>query len=129
MKGYDFMISSFVRKAFEEEGKRCFYYIFFTGIFLVVAFFCFSWFIFSGKSLIWKVDGWNQHFKALVYYAQYLRSIIRHLLIEHKLIIPDWDFYIELGSDILNALHYYVIGDPITIFSMFVPTRYMHLSI
>ena len=31
---------------------------------------------------------------ALFYYAKYLRGIIRHLLIDHRLVIPDFDFYI-----------------------------------
>lgn len=110
------------------DGKKRDYYIIFTISFLVLTFFCFSWFIFSGKSLIWFVsDGWTQHFKSLVYYAQYLRKIARHLLFEHKLIIPDWDFYIGEGGDIINAMHYYVIGDPIALLSIFVPTRYMHI--
>ena len=49
-------------------------------------------------------DGWRQHYKALVYYARYLRGILRHLLKEHKFVIPDWDFYIGEGNDIVNAL-------------------------
>ena len=58
------------------------------------------------------MDGWSQHFKALVYYSNYLRGILRHLIHDHRLVIPEWDFYIGEGGDILNALHYYVIGDP-----------------
>lgn len=116
-----------IQTALSPDCKRRHYYTLYTIAFLILAFFCFSWFLFSGKSFIWQTDGWQQHFKSLVYYAQYLRKIIKHLLLEHKLIIPDWDFYIGEGSDIVNALHYYVIGDPIALFSVFVPTRYMHL--
>ena len=120
------MIRSYISSSFCENGKRRHYYSVYTIVFLTVAFFCFSWFIFSGRSLIWESDGWTQHFKALVYYAQYLRTIVKNLLFQHKLIIPDWDFNIGEGSDIVNALHYYVIGDPITLFSVFVPTKLMH---
>lgn len=120
------MTASFFRASYAENGKRRRYYISYTVLFVVVAFFCFSWFIFSGKSLIWEGDGWAQHFKALVYYGVYLRGIIRNLLSGHKLMIPDWDFYIGEGSDIVNALHYYVIGDPIALLSVFIPTRFMH---
>lgn len=48
------------------------------------------------------------------------------LFLEHKLVIPDWNFYISEGNDILNTLHFYGLGDPIALFSVFVPTRYMH---
>ena len=113
-------------RLFEENGKRRTYYMTYSVLFIVLAFCCFSWFIVSGKSLIWQIDGWNQHFKALVYYAQYLRRIIRTLLFEHQLVIPEWDFNIGEGGDILTALHYYVIGDPIAMLSVFVPTRVMH---
>lgn len=113
-------------RLFEENGKRITYYMTYSVLFIVLAFCCFSWFIVSGKSLIWQIDGWNQHFKALVYYAQYLRRIIRTLLFEHQLVIPEWDFNIGEGGDILTALHYYVIGDPIAMLSVFVPTRVMH---
>lgn len=79
------------------------------------------------KSLIWQHDAWKQHFRALAYYAKYLRQIILKLIFNHRLDIPGWDFCIGEGSDIINTLHYYVIGDPIALFSVFVPTRYMHL--
>ena len=110
----------------DKNRKEHFYYPAFTLLFCLAAFFCFIWFFASGKSFICEGDGWEQHFKALVYYARYLRGILRHLVYDHKLIIPEWDFYIGEGSDILNALHYYVIGDPITVLSVFVPTRHMH---
>ncbi len=119
------MIASFFQSSMDENGKKRSYYAVYTFLFCVVAFFCFSWFIFSGKSLIWKGDGWKQHFKALIFYAKYLRQIIRHLLFDHKLIIPDYDFSIGEGSDIVNALHYYVIGDPITLLCVFVRAQYM----
>lgn len=86
----------------------------------------FVWFYANDRSFIWNTDGWQQHYKALTYYGQYLREVLYHLLEKRKLIIPDWDFYIGEGSDIIATLHYYVIGDPIALFSVFVPTKYMH---
>ncbi len=112
--------------AFEYNGKKSAFYVIYTIVFLIMALACFSWFIIYGYSLIHEGDGWHQHFIALVYYAKYLRGIIRNLLFEHKLIIPDWDYYIGEGTDIVNAFHYYVIGDPLTLLSVFVPTKYMH---
>lgn len=116
-----------IRQSFEDEDKRRTYFIVYTILFFTFAFFIFSWYIFLGNSLIWQGDGFPQHFNALVYYAKYLRQIVSNLLLNHRLVIPEWDFYIGEGSDIINTLHYYVIGDPITLFSVFVPTRYMHL--
>ena len=34
-----------------------------------------------------------------------------------------WDMHIGFGSDILTTLHYYVIGDPLTLLSVFVPEK------
>ena len=34
-----------------------------------------------------------------------------------------WDMHIGYGSDNLTTLHYYVIGDPLTLLSVFVPEK------
>ena len=115
-----------LKNCFDDNGKRRSYFGLYTVLFCITAFFIFSWFIFSGKSLIYQGDGWIQHFKALIYYGQYLRKIIKELLFNHRIVIPDWDFYIGEGSDVLSTLHYYTMGDPIALLSVFVPTRFMH---
>ena len=120
------MFLSFIKKLSDNRDQKGVFFVFYTALFCLVAFFTFSWFIFSGKSLIYRGDGWIQHYKALVYYAQYLRTIIKNLVFTRRLIIPDWDFCIGEGNDILGTLHYYVIGDPIALLSVFVPTRFMH---
>ncbi len=103
------------------------YFLRYSLAFAVLAFLCFSVYIFTGKTLIWEVDAWSQHYKALIYYAQYLRGIVRTLFSEGRLVVPRWDFAFGEGGDILTTLHYYVIGDPLTVFSVFVPSRYMHI--
>lgn len=108
-----------------SEWSRKKYFCIYTCSFLGIALFCFSWFITSRRTLIWEGDGWTQHYKALVYYGRYLRQILRNLLFQHKLILPDWDFNISEGSDILTTLHYYVLGDPLAALSVFCPTRFM----
>ncbi|MBE5814274.1 MAG: hypothetical protein E7320_03570 [Clostridiales bacterium] len=109
-----------------EKKKTFHYYSTYTLCFLILSFFCFSWYIFSGRSLIWQTDGWEQHFRALLYYSEYLRDIIGNLITEHRLVIPDWNFYISEGNGIISTLNYYVIGDPIALLSVFVPAQYMH---
>ena len=120
------MVQSFIRKALAEDGKKSSYYIFYSVSFCVTALFCFSWFIFEGQSLVLEGDGWTQHLKALIYYGKYLRSIVRHLIHDHSLVIPSFDFYIGEGSDVLSTMHYYVMGDPIALLTVMVPTRFMH---
>lgn len=89
----------------------------------------FSWVFLEGRTLIWVKDGWSQHYKALVYYSQYLRSIVKGFLSGDGWEIPLWDFSIGEGSGILETLHYYVIGDPFAALSLFVPVRYLHLFV
>lgn len=107
-------------------GKKQYFYVY-TLLFLLTACLVFSWYFLAGRTLIWEMDGWKQHYKALVYYARYLRSILHGVFVQHQLSIPAWDFCIGEGSDILTTFHYYVIGDPFSLFSVFVPTRFMYL--
>ena len=106
-------------------SKRKFFLIY-TAAFLIAAFFVLSWFIFSDKALVWEDDGWTQHSTALVYYGRFLRGIIRSLITEHRLVIPEWEFALGEGGDILNTLHYYVIGEPLNLLSALVPSRFAH---
>ena len=71
-------------------------------------------------------DGFRQHFRALVYYSDYLKNIFRTLLSEKKIVIPRWDFVIGEGSDILTTLHYYGIGDIFTFFSCICPKEFLY---
>lgn len=112
--------------ALTEKRWRRKYYRIYTLAFWLTALIVYACFIRSGYSLIWGTDGWQQHFKALCYYGEYLRRIARTLLHEHRLVIPNWDFTFGEGSDVLNTLHYYVIGDPIALLSALVPQRWMH---
>lgn len=104
------------------------YFLAYTAVFALLCIMVYGYFWNAGKSFVWCVsegDGLVQHYTALCYYATYLRDIIRALLFEHKLIIPEWSFSIGYGSPIITTLHYYVIGDPFNLFSILVPTRYM----
>ena len=118
------MKSSFFRKAFSEDGKKRYGYILFT-ILLCMSLCCFSWIIFSGRSFIWSGEGWSKHYRALVYYSDYLKEIFRHLFADHALIIPEWDFYIGEGGDIMGSLLSGTAGDPVAFLSVFVPASAM----
>lgn len=98
-------------------------------VFCMLAFMCF---IVRNRSFVWKGDsgdGLVQHFNALAYYGEYLRGIFGNFIENHRLEIPMWDLRLGYGSDIFTTLHYYVIGDPLNLLSIFVPadkTEYLY---
>ena len=102
----------------KQKEKYCYYGIYslsMCGIFCIILFI----FMKNGKSFIHKGDGMQQHYIALEYWGNYLRQIIRDLVFAHRLNIPQWNLHIGNGADILTTLHYYVIGDPLTLLSVF----------
>ena len=109
-----------MRRFITKDSKKDFY-ILYTLAFALISGFIFYQFSHNGKSLVWSHDGIPQHLNSLVYYGRYLREILHRIFIEHKLSVPMWDMNIGYGSDILTTLHYYVIGDPLTLLSVFVP--------
>ena len=97
------------------------FYLLYTAAFLAVALTLYLKFLTNGKSLVWSHDGVPQHLNSLAYYGKYLRKVLYTLFVEHELSMPLWDMHIGYGSDILTTLHYYVIGDPLTLLSVLVP--------
>lgn len=112
------------RKISIRHWKRT-YFVLFTAVFTAVILLAYSRIFAQGRSFITSEDGWKQHFKALVYYSDWLQQIARTLFEKHRLVVPKWDASIGYGSDILTTLHYYVLGDPLTFFSILVPNRYL----
>lgn len=110
-------------------GEYIKFYLLYTAVFACTAALVFVPFIREGKSFIWQPDGLKQHYLSLAYYGEYLREIVQNLFVEHKFQIPMWDMNIGYGSDILLTLHYYVLGDPLNLLSVFVPaekTEYLY---
>lgn len=103
---------------------KSYWLVYFIG-FLIFTLMAFHWFWGYGKSLVWKEDGQKQHLVALMYYSNWLKTIINHLIHDHRLCVPLWDMTIGYGSDIIGTLHYYVLGDPLNLISVFVPHRFM----
>lgn len=102
------------------------YYFLYTSIFIITAILVFLPFGIYNKSFIYGDgggDGISQHYTALAYYGEYLRSIVRSLFREHKLFIPMWDMTIGYGADIITTLNYYVLGDPFALLSIFFPAE------
>lgn len=108
-----------------EKYRLCQYFVLYTVLFAFMCCVVFCWYFLASRTFIWQSDGWTQHYKALVYYAEYMRSVVRRLFLEQRFDLPEWDFVFGEGNDILQTLHYYVIGDPFAVFSVLVPTRFL----
>lgn len=114
----------------EKNQSKKQYLLLYTAVFTLLCIIVYGYFWRVGKSFVNNMpinngDGLIQHYTALCYYATYLRDIIKSIIFQHKLIIPEWSFSIGYGSNILTTLHYYVIGDPFALLSVLVPTKYM----
>jgi len=87
----------------------------------------FLWVWLNGRTFIWVHDGFNQHYQALIFYGDYLRKVVHLILRGDFHNIPSWSFFLGEGGDILTTLHYYVIGDPLTVFAVFFNRNNMYV--
>lgn len=94
-------------------NKRNNVYLLYTLSFLVLLPIVFLPFITSGKSFVWITDGINQHYPMFLYYGKLLRSVLSGNG------FPMVDYSLGLGFDSITTLHYYVLGDPISLLSIF----------
>lgn len=99
-------------------------YLIYTLLFIIIFPVIFHPFYVSKKSLIWNSDGIRQHYIALMYFGNWGREILNNIFVKHQFSIPLWDFHIGYGSDIITTMHYYVLGDPLNLSSIFVPQKY-----
>ena len=106
-------------KKIKQRGWN--YILCYSGCFLIISLCVFSFFYLNEKTFIWAYDGIPQHFNALLYYREWLREIFSTLFTEHRIEIPMWSMDIGYGSDIITTLHYYVLGDPLTLLAALVP--------
>ena len=85
------------------DSRKSTYFLVYSVIFAILAIGVFSFYFFTGKTFIWEVDGWEQHYKSLIYYSQYLRDFFKNIFINHQFVIPQWDFAIGEGSDVIGT--------------------------
>ncbi|BCN30081.1 YfhO family protein [Anaeromicropila herbilytica] len=88
-------------------------YFIYTCSFLLLLPIIFMPFFMDGKTFVWKMDGINQHYPMFIYYGKLLRSLLTGNG------FPMFDMNIGLGFDTIGTLQYYVLGDPIALFSVF----------
>ncbi len=88
-------------------------YLLYSIAFLILLPIVFYPFLAEGKSFVWNVDGINQHFPILLYYGRILRGILTGAGFAMV------DFTLGMGFDTITTLHYYVLGDPLALLSVF----------
>lgn len=99
------------------------YFFLYTAFFLLVCAGVFIYFAVTGTSFVWNPDGTAQHLTVFAYYGEYLRELVSNFF-SGNFAVKQFDFSIGLGSDVLNSMHYYAIGDPLNLLSVFVPAKY-----
>ena len=67
------------------DSRKSTYFLVYSVIFAILAIGVFSFYFFTGKTFIWEVDGWEQHYKSLIYYSQYLRDFFKNIFAVAKL--------------------------------------------
>ena len=95
-------------------------------LFAAMSLIIFRYFFVNNKTFI-HGDGLLQHYKALIYYSDYLKNLFRNIFVKHDFTIPQFDLSIGEGADILVTLQYYCIGDPIAFLSVFVAKEYLYV--
>jgi hypothetical protein len=88
-------------------------YILYTITFLLLLPIIFLPFFIEGKSFVWYVDGICQHYPILEYYGNFIRGILTGKG------LPMVDYKLGFGFDTITTLHYYAIGDPISLLTVF----------
>ena len=81
-------------------------------------------FILLGRTFVWNVDGISQHIPALIFFRKWLLEIIGSIFSGNP-DIPMWSFSLGEGSDVIDTLHYYCIGDPLCLIVLFFPEKLM----
>ena len=85
-------------------------YSFLFALCCLVSFF---WYWFNNRTFIWIHDGFGQHYQTLIFYGEYLRGLFSGKGCD------SWSYFIGEGGDILQNFHYYCIGEPLTLLSVF----------
>ncbi|HHV10941.1 MAG TPA: YfhO family protein [Clostridiales bacterium] len=88
-------------------------YLIYTLSFLLLLPIVFLPFILEGRSFVWHEDGLYQHYPLLQYYGKLLRGLLAGQG------FPMVDYKLGLGFDTITTIHYYALGDPIALLTVF----------
>ena len=101
----------------KKLAKKLTTYQLFTITFILLCFGIFFCFIKSGRSFIWKPDGFNQHYIFLEKFYETLKNA------KNGISIFSWN--LGLGLDQVGQLTYYCLGDPFALLSLLFPIKYL----
>lgn len=102
----------------KEKIKKYNSYIIYTIIFTITALLSFWFFIKMGKSFIWNIDGFKQHYVILYDFNKMMRN-----LFESGISLFSWNM--GLGLDVIGQYSYYILGDPFAYISLLFPMKYL----
>ena len=111
--------------ASQNHSKRR-YLLAYTILFFFITFALYFILFIKGKSLIWINDGYAQHYTSYVYWGRYLRGILKGIF-SGSFNIPEWDFALGEGNDVIQTMQFYALGDPFAWLSALCPDRFTHL--
>lgn len=78
----------------------------YTALFVLMCLLVFGIHWKKGLSFIFSTDGWNQHFRALQFYSDWLQQIVRGVIKDFHFSIPLWSDVMGYGADVISTLHY-----------------------
>lgn len=125
-------LSIYFEKITNSKHRVAVYILCYTMLFFLCTFLAFLTFMLKDRTFIWagyhgNQDGISQHYIALSYYGRYLRELVTNFFETWELTIPLYDTSIGMGGDVIQTLSYYVIGDPLTLTSALVPSKYTEI--
>ena len=91
------------------------YLILYTLLFALLCLCFFRIFLTGHLSFVWSGDGFFQHLKAYMYYSDWLHRLGHNFLTGARPLIPQWEFTMGYGADCITTMHYYVMGEPLTL--------------
>lgn len=103
-------------------------YAIYTCMFAIVASLVFGGFLVMGKSFLWYADGAYEHYTYLIYMGEFLRGLVDKICNGNfLLLLNNWDFSIAQGGDAITSLHYFALGDPLSLLAFFFNKENMHV--
>lgn len=104
--------------AIKEKTKKLQVYLQYTLIFTIIALASFYVYIKLGKSFIWNIDGFKQHYVILYDFHKMIKNIF-----QNGISLFSWNM--GLGLDVIGQYSYYVLGDPFAYISLLFPMKYL----
>ena len=93
------------------------YTLAYAGLILVIL----AIFYYFERTFVWIPDGEDIYFVIMRYTRDYLYEALKGLVHTGRLTLPQWDFSIGQGNNILVGLHF----NPFFLFALLSPTRYL----